>query len=344
MPPLRPIPGAIADVAVERTGPRIVVAFTIPAANADGTTPAAADRIDIFALTQSAETPPPGLVDLLKPELLVQSLAVAPVPEAPAGRGETPSGQAPSAPYAGQAAKVMDTIKDPGPGPVVRYYALMAMAAGRRGQPTPVLAVSLASPPAPPAWVVADNTETALTITWLAGSAKHFIVEETDERGAALPGGVRARVTDSKFQTATEFGQRRCFTVRAAEIAGAVSILGEPASPACHTVTDKFPPPAPTGLQASATEAGIELSWTAVTTADLGGYIVLRAEGANGTLQPLTTAPVTEAAYRDSAVQSGVTYAYAVVAIDTATPANRSEPSERKVATARSPMLFLLHR
>jgi hypothetical protein len=226
----------------------------------------------------------------------------------------------------------------------VRYYALTATASRRRGQPTPVFAVRLAEPLAAPERVVADNTETAIALTWTASTAKQFLVEETDERGAAVGEGRRAFVTDSKFQIDAEFGKRRCFVVRGAEIAGAVTLLGDPAPPVCYTPTDKFPPPAPTGLQANPTEDGIELSWTGVTAADLAGYIVLRAEGANGTLQPLTTAPVAEAAYRDSSVQSGVTYAYAIIAVDTASPQNRSEPSARQLATARAPVLLLLNR
>jgi hypothetical protein len=209
------------------------------------------------------------------------------------------------------------------------------MAGRRRGQATPIYAVRLAAAPAAPTRVTADYSESAITLEWPAGSAKQFIVEETDENGTTLEGGRREQVAGTTFRTDVEFGRRRCFVVRAADVAGAVSILGDPAAPACVTPTDKFPPPVPNDLLAIPTEEGIEVTWAAVTAADLSGYIVLRAEGANGTLQPVMTSPIAETAYRDRTVQSGVTYAYAIVAVDKASPPNRSAPSERKVATAR---------
>lgn len=336
LPPLRPVPGNIEAVAIERTGARVTIKFTIPAANADGTSPGAADRIDVFALTQPADAPPPTPLDLIRPDLVVSSVTVAPVPEKPEPGAK---------PYAGQPATIVDVVKD-GAASSTRYYTLMAMAGRRRGPHTPIYPVRLVSSPAAPERVTAEYTETAIMLAWPAVAALQYRVEETNESGAPIEGGVRTQKAESGFETALEFGKRRCFVVRGVAVADAVSILGDPTPPVCVTPTDKFPPPAPTGLQAFARAEGegIDLSWTAVAAADLGGYLILRAEGANGTLQPLTPAPVAEAAYRDRAVQAGVTYAYAIVAVDKASPPNRSEPSAREFATARGPVFSPPHR
>jgi hypothetical protein len=45
---------------------------------------------------------------------------------------------------------------------------------------------------------------------------------------------------------------------------------------------------------------------------------------------------LTSTTYRDAAVRAGVTYDYVVIAVDTATPANESAPSNRESVTARA--------
>jgi len=85
---------------------------------------------------------------------------------------------------------------------------------------------------------------------------------------------------------------------------------------------------------ALAGDTGVDLSWTASASTDLAGYIVLRAEGANGTLQPLTPQPITATAYQDATARSGVTYLYAVKAVDRA--GNESALSNRYPVTARA--------
>jgi hypothetical protein len=61
----------------------------------------------------------------------------------------------------------------------------------------------------------------------------------------------------------------------------------------------------------------------------------LRGEAPGDTLQPLTPEPVKETRYQDRAIQPGVLYVYAIVAVDRATPPNKSAPSNRAQETAR---------
>jgi fibronectin type 3 domain-containing protein len=132
-------------------------------------------------------------------------------------------------------------------------------------------------------------------------------------------------------------GRERCFVVRTAEAGAGVAALGSPSQPACVTPVDRFAPAAPAGLNAFPGDGAIELLWTASASADVAGYIVLRGEGPDGTLQPLTAAPIAATQYRDQSAKAGATYAYQVVAVDGAKPPNRSEPSNRQVVTARRP-------
>jgi glycosidase len=94
---------------------------------------------------------------------------------------------------------------------------------------------------------------------------------------------------------------------------------------------DTTVPPAPSGLHVvSASPAGIELAWNAVTDPSLYGYEVRRADTAGG---PYTAiALLTDASYMDTSVDAGVTYYYVVRAVDTSF--NRSGNSNEISATA----------
>jgi hypothetical protein len=79
----------------------------------------------------------------------------------------------------------------------------------------------------------------------------------------------------------------------------------------------------------------VNLSWDANAEPDLAGYLVLRGEVPGDTLQPLSPAPIAGTNFEDKTAKPGVRYAYAIVAVDTATPRNQSAPSPRVEETAR---------
>jgi hypothetical protein len=131
------------------------------------------------------------------------------------------------------------------------------------------------------------------------------------------------------------FGVERCFYVRPVDVIFGMSVQG-PASPeACVTPVDTFPPAAPRSLAAIAGGGVINLIWDANTEPDLAGYIVLRGEAPGDRLLPLTPAPIRETTFRDTSVQVGTRYVYAIVAVDSANPPNRSPESARTEETAR---------
>jgi hypothetical protein len=79
----------------------------------------------------------------------------------------------------------------------------------------------------------------------------------------------------------------------------------------------------------------VNLIWDPNTDGDLAGYLVLRGEAPGDTLQPLTPQPIKETRYADRSVKPGTSYVYAVVAVDRATPPNRSALSNKVTETAR---------
>lgn len=157
----------------------------------------------------------------------------------------------------------------------------------------------------------------------------------------AASGKGPSRLTDKPIvaltwtDTGVAFGVERCYQVRTATVHGIASVESDPSPTVCVTPADTFAPPAPAALSAVAGEGAISLIWEGVETADLAGYLVLRAEAPDGALRPLFDAPLRETTFRDETARPGVRYIYAVVAVDRATPANRSPLSNKVEETAR---------
>jgi hypothetical protein len=138
------------------------------------------------------------------------------------------------------------------------------------------------------------------------------------------------------FSDSVEFNRERCYIVRAVRGTAPNVIEGDASMPNCFTPVDVFPPAAPARLVAVADEGGISLIWEPNAELDVAGYLVLRGEPTDATLQPLTLTPVTEARFRDTHVSAGKKYLYAVVALDSRLPfGNISAESNRVEETAR---------
>jgi len=255
-----------------------------------------------------------------------------------------------------------DVVETPGtvnlPAPVMRYYVVMGTSRkNKKGPFAGPLGVPISSelPPAPESPEV-KYSQDSLSLTWTPakGGPARFNVYEVDESGssAGAPPGAKADAKASAgvpqvlpanaavllvptFTDKVVFGTRKCYAVRSVAAVGAISLESEPSPPICVTPEDKFPPAAPKQLASVSDDKGVNLIWEANTEADLGGYIVLRGEGTGDMMTPLTPEPIRETSYRDSMVQPGHSYVYAVVAVDNATPPNRSEESNRQTEVIR---------
>ena len=140
-------------------------------------------------------------------------------------------------------------------------------------------------------------------------------------------------LTDLRFvDSRIEWGARRCYTIRAVQSVGGLTVESEAPPPACTTLVDTFAPLAPSGLEAIASEGAISLIWDPTEAPDLAGYLVLRGQAGSGTLTPVTSSPIAEASFRDI-VPPGERFVYAVQAVDTA--GNVSSSSGRVEETAR---------
>jgi hypothetical protein len=214
-PPLVRLPARPEAFAARRLGPSVYLQFRIPTANADGTTPADVERVEVYGFTGQ----PPGNEDFFKRGAPVATIPVRKPPEpAPepkksekgnkaGGRPETwpPSPPRPPASMENgfdqgdtivvtepigptQLAEVVLTAKARVPGPPpqklalpTRFYVAVGVNhKGRKGALSARQGVILEAPASAPTDVAVTYSETALTVTW---------TPPADARPAAVAGG-----------------------------------------------------------------------------------------------------------------------------------------------------------
>ena len=253
------------------------------------------------------------------------------------------------------------------PRPPRRTYVVRGVSTrGREGSPSSRVAVPLTRVPDPPSAPTVTYTENEVALSWNPPATVRLPIQEpaTDNVLAAQPivdpptlsvfqvydmtevaeaTEVRrpqpvnnAPLSDTTYSdTRITFGIERCYAIRMVDSVDGMEIRSRPSPQSCVTFVDTFPPEAPGGLIAVASDAAISLVWDANTERDLVGYMVLRGRSPGATLAPLTVAPIEETTYRDVTVDAGVSYEYAVQAVDQATPPNLSPLSEHVVERAR---------
>jgi hypothetical protein len=332
LPPLRPVPGRIVDFSATRVDNRVELQFTVPAANADGTTPAAIERVEIYRATATAGATPPAAPDLIAAKYLRAELEVEPrEPGAPVA----PAGGLPGPPAPGDRASFVDRIGPPADASW-SYVVVGVAGRGRRGVPSAMATVPLGDLPPPPESLTTSHTDATLTLSWKGGGPQYRVFglsSATDASGAKEL--TPAPIAAAEYTQPVEFGRERCFVVRTVQVSGAATVEGAPSSVHCVTPVDRYPPPVPANLQTIQEGGAVTLNWTAVEAPDLAGYVVLRGDAAGERMEPLMREPVRETTFKDTTVQPGGIYTYTVYAVDNAPTPNVSQQSNRQVVTVR---------
>lgn len=197
--PLRPVPAAVATLKARRLGDLARLTFIVPSSNADQSTPADLERIEIYGLTIDPAGDDPDLDELIGGAMLVASIDVKP-PAPPPGEGEAPTAAEPAPPPdprpgQGDEVTVEETLTDetrspvlfgtaregPRPGPRTlaaltpeadderTYVAIAISQRNRRSASSPRVTVPLGPMPPPPAGFGLGYTESALVVSWEPG-------------------------------------------------------------------------------------------------------------------------------------------------------------------------------
>ena len=245
------------------------------------------------------------------------------------------------------------------------YLAIGFSRKGRRGLSSARAVVPLFEAPQPPSVLSLRQTELGIQIVWESPEGARRFVQEAAPEGmlearpiVSWPPGSRYNVYHAHpglesseklpvplntmplqqspyLDAGVEFNIERCYTLRTVDTISGFDIQSDPSSAVCLVPKDIFPPAAPNGLIAVANDGAISLSWSANTEADFAGYLILRGRASDETLRPLTKVLIMETTHLDTTVQPGASYFYAIVAVDTAVPSNKSEPSNPVDALAR---------
>lgn len=321
--------------------PKILALPKPPAAAGTSTTatnPAAAaetppDSNELPVVTPATEATLPGEPIPLNVPTLPGTSVGPPIPAAEAAAAVTPP---PPAAAPGAAPAVAPVLTVP-----TRTYIIRGISRrGNPGLPSLRISVPLLSPVDPPSAAIAQMpTEGVTVVEWtppVAEPGASPLTFNVYRRGETSNPVNTAPVNAVKLEIpGLEYGKEHCFVVSAVQTHQFVTIESDVSPPACLTPVDTFPPAAPKGLRAVAEDGAVSLVWEVSNEADLGGYLVLRGEGGDETLQPITPQPIKDANYRDTGVKAGVRYLYVVVAVDTANPRNTSARSASEGVTAR---------
>jgi len=144
---------------------------------------------------------------------------------------------------------------------------------------------------------------------------------EPAERNLLVASGASGRALDSDIHFGESYEYRALRVVRIAENGQTLELASQVSAPVRVDAADIFPPAVPEGLAAVAvtgengTPPAIDLSWQAVSDPNLASYIVYR-RGDDGEWQRISPAqPLIGPGFRDSDVQPGRSYIYAVSAL-----------------------------
>jgi fibronectin type 3 domain-containing protein len=169
-----------------------------------------------------------------------------------------------------------------------------------------------------------------VSLTWSA-RGDHFRVYR---RGPGETGFTAQAAVEKPewIDTGADFGKRYTYMAQTfVKLANDKEALGDPSEEIGITPEDVFPPAAPSGVQAAAAPASIELAWDANTESFLGGYRVYRST-AGGPFEKLAEVSVIPS-YSDRKVEPGKSYRYAVTAVSK----TGYESPRSAVAEANSP-------
>jgi fibronectin type 3 domain-containing protein len=203
---------------------------------------------------------------------------------------------------------------------VAAYNSAGSSANSAEASATPVL-----PPPPTPAGLTAAPGNAQITLTWNASTgATSYHVKRSTTSGAETQ--IAAPTTTSYTDTGLTNGIKYFYAVSAAnsggESANSSEVSATPAAPAA-------PPATPTGLQATAGNAQVALSWSASTGATT--YNVKRSTTNGGPFSTLASPSTTS--HSDTTVTNGATYYYVVSAVNaTGESANSTQVSATPAA------------
>jgi fibronectin type 3 domain-containing protein/predicted small lipoprotein YifL len=317
LPPLPVVPTAVADFQAEPRDAGIVLRWTRPTRNQDGSPLTDLVEFRIFRATGA-----PGTTSA--PASAFSLLATV--------RADRPD----NATLQGSLYAYQDDAGGHGLN-TGRQYRYRVQAVNRRGEIGPSsadMAVDFTAASASPVALAAMAGDGTVDLTWQAPpggdpAIRGYNVYRGTASGGYDPQPINAKpVVETRFRDAgVENNISYYYVVRSvtnerppwreSADSGEVSVIPQ----------DFIPPAPPRGLVAIPGERDVALTWNAGTERDILGYLVYRRELPAVAATRLTDTPVPGTTYTDRSVRPGATYAYTVTAVDRSARQNESAPS-----------------
>jgi fibronectin type 3 domain-containing protein len=215
---------------------------------------------------------------------------------------------------------------------------------GRTGAPSERLAVPFLSAPRPPRNVRVSPGDRQVTLAWdppaeladgspVTGEVLYVVLRGAGGAGALSPVTAAAVPGTSYTDTGLDNDSEYRYAVRAVRVDPRVVAAGAPSDPVTAMPVDTTPPRPPTDLTAVPSVGSVRLAWRASLEEDVALYAVYRATGA-GEFTRIGTALAGTTTFVDRDVRPGISYRYAVTALDRARKPNESGRSAEVSVTA----------
>ncbi len=312
MPPTPKIPEAARELTARQAGERVLLRWTLPRLNTDGTRLDGPPKMEVLrtfvadavpdedAFTAEAKVAyalPPQVVksflhtdivafpDVLEPSLLREQ----------AGRTAVYAVRAVN--EKGQSVGLSNLV-------AVRVYPVPA--------PVAVIATRVTERAVELRWDAPTRTTSGTPVEAIAGYQVY-----RSETGAPGSFALHGTAGTTHYQdTQFRFGQKYFYSVRTLAQYGADTVESESSVTVEVTARDLFPPPVPANVIVIAGAGRIDLTWDASAASDLAGYLVYRSVESGQGYERLTPEVLRALSFADVNAKAGTRYYYVVTAVD----------------------------
>lgn len=226
------------------------------------------------------------------------------------------------------------------PGRRYVYVVTTADSTGRTSAPSERLVVPFRAAPEAPRDLTATAGDREVTLTWqppaaatdgAAGSLVYMVLRGTGSDGpfmALTPTGIASTsYVDRELENDRDYR----YAVRAVRVDPRIPAFGARSPAVAAVPRDTTPPSAPANLVAVPSPGAVRLAWRASADPDVALYAIYRAAG-TGAFIRIGTALADTMTFIDRDVRPGVSYRYAVTALDRAQRPNESARSNEATA------------
>jgi hypothetical protein len=334
-PPEIQVPKPPDDLAARQVSDGIVLTFSKPAKNTDGSEAKSLASIEVFRLLEDASRGT-GKDPLPEDQFVQRAVHIRSI-ASPGFPGF----------LQGETFVITDKPEFPDKSPIYAHafrYAVLFI--NRKNQMAGFSNQAFVAPvalPLPPSGISAQMTEDIIRLRWTAPSenvdgSRPPRVAGYDVYRSGDPGKLPAKPVNPSPLSTPEFEDRDFQFDRVYYYA--VRIVGSLQNPYAVSLPsdilkvearDTFPPAPPENFNAMREGSDVVLLWVPSPSSDVAGYRILRRDKNAGTQVQLQIDPITALSFRDRQVESEAQYEYSIRAVDT--HGNESAPVRAEADT-----------